>query len=267
MAASLIDVDDVLKNMARESVKQGQNLRTTVRDLTLRALQTRELSLAHIKGVLRSITAGVNVGLVGSKVDVDKAVTAALAGMDEALLKAVQASAIALQKLGLAGEDFEQSKMKKALDDLDRLEDEFLKAIRQASGGASETIKAQWASVLKRTQLGGTEAGAKAAETVEAFGQRMQTAMREQRKESLRTAHRLSQNFGALASGVLMGLTEGLYKAGSAESVTRAKPRTSKPAARKPAARKPTAPKPAAPKRRVKKASKSRAPSRKRTAR
>jgi hypothetical protein len=252
MAVSLIDVDDVLKNMASESVKQGQNLRTTVRDLTLRALQTRELSLAQIRGVLKSVTAGVNIGLVGSKLDVDKAITAALAGMDEALLKAVQASAIALQKLGLAGEDFEQSKMKKALDDLDRLEDEFLKAIRQASGGANEAIKAQWASVLKRTRLGGTETGAKAAETVEAFGQRMQAAIGEQRKESLRTAHRLSQNFGALASGVLMGLTEGLSKGGSAASASRTKPRKSKAVAQK---------------RRARKASKSRSPSKKRTAR
>src|SRR4030095_9328825 len=138
MIKAPIDVDDVLKNMARESVKQGENLRTTVRDLTLRALQTRELSLAQIKGVLRSVTAGVNVGLVGAKVDVDKAVTGALAGMDEGLLKAVQASAIALQTLGLAGEDFEQSKMKKALDDLDRLEDEILENLREKFGGGNQ---------------------------------------------------------------------------------------------------------------------------------
>jgi hypothetical protein len=246
MIKSLIDVDDVLENMAKESVKQGENLRTAVRDLTLRALQTRELSLAQIKGVLRSVTAGVNIGLVGAKVDLDKAVASALAGMDEALLKAVQASAIALHKLGLAGEGFEQSKMKKALDELNRLEDEFLKTVRQTSGSANEKIKAQWASVLKNTKLGGTETGAKAAATVEAFGQRVHAAMREQRKESVRTAHRLSQNFGTLASGVLIGLTEGLSKTGS--GATRRK-------------------RSAAPKGRAKKTTKSGAVSKKRTAR
>jgi hypothetical protein len=73
------------------------------------------------------------------------------------------------------------------------------------------------------TKLNGTETGAKAAATVEAFGQRMHAAMRQQREDSLGTAHRLSQNFGTLASGVLIGLTEGLSKTGSAKSAPRRK--------------------------------------------
>jgi hypothetical protein len=228
MIKSLIDVDDVLKNMAAESVKRGEKLRTTVRDITLRALQTRELSLGQIKSVLRSVTAGVNIGAAGGKVDVDKVLTDALAGMDAALLKAVQASAIALQQLGLGGEDFEKSKLKKAVDDLDRLEDQFLKTVKQASSNAGEKIKSQWAAILKNTNLGGTETGAQAAATVEAFGQRMQRAMREQRNESVRTAYRLNQNFGTLASGVLIGLTEGLHKTTSSKSAA-PKKRRSKP--------------------------------------
>ena len=217
MVKSLVDVDDVLKNLATESVKQGEKLRATVRDITLKALQARELSLAQMKRVLRSVTAGVNVGAAGAKVDVDKVLTDALAGMDQALLKAVQASAIALQRLGLSDGDFEKSKLKKAVDDLDRLEAEFLKTVRQTSGDASEKIKSQWGAILKKTSLGGTAAGAHAAATVEAFGQRMQRAMREQRTESARTAHRLGQNFGTLASGVLIGLTEGLHKTASSK--------------------------------------------------
>jgi len=218
MIKSLIDVDDVLKNLATESVRQGDKLRATVRDITLKALQARELSLAQMKRVLRSVTAGVNVGAAaGAKVDVDKVLTEALAGMDAALLKAVQASAIALQQLGLSDGDFEKSKLKKAVDDLDRLEGEFLKTVRQTSSNASEKIKSQWRAILKKTSLGGTEAGAHAAATVEAFGQRMQRAMREQRTESARTAHRLGQNFGTLASGVLIGLTEGLHKTASSK--------------------------------------------------
>ena len=46
------------------------------------------------------------MGLDGTKVDINKALTDAPAGMDQALLKAVQANAIALEQLGLAEEDF-----------------------------------------------------------------------------------------------------------------------------------------------------------------
>jgi ElaB/YqjD/DUF883 family membrane-anchored ribosome-binding protein len=165
MIKSLVDVEDVLKNMASESVKQGENLRTAVRDLTLKALQ----------------------------------------------------------QSGLAGEEFERSKAKKALDDLSRLEDEFLKTVGQASSNTTEKIRAQWASILKSAKLGGTEAGSQEAATVEAFGQRMKAAIREQRKDSLKTAYRLSQNFGTLASGVLIGLTEGLHQARPSKSRAAAK--------------------------------------------
>ena len=37
-----IDTDEVLKQMASEAVKQSENLRVTVRDLTLKALHTRD---------------------------------------------------------------------------------------------------------------------------------------------------------------------------------------------------------------------------------
>ena len=55
----------------------------------------------------------------------------------------------------------------------------------------------------------------------------MKKEIREQREEGAKAGYRLSQNFGTLASGVLMGLTEGLSKSGSAKHATGKKPGTS----------------------------------------
>lgn len=206
------DTDEVLKNMASECVKQGENLRAGVRELTLKALQTRELSLGQIKQVVGSVTQGVNLGAVGPGINTEKALADALAGMDDALLKAAQASQIALQQLGRAGEDFDQSQMKKALDDLERMEDEFLGTVRQASEGASAQLKGQWAGVLQNMKVGSTETGAQVATMMQQYGEQMQAAMRAQRRAGLKTAHLLGQNFATLASGVLIGLTEALQK-------------------------------------------------------
>jgi ElaB/YqjD/DUF883 family membrane-anchored ribosome-binding protein len=218
MIKSPIDADDVLKKMASESVKQGENIRTTIRDLTLKALQARELSLAQIKSVLASVTQGVNLGAVKSKIDTDKLLTDAFAGMDDALLKAAQASHIAMQQLTNAGEDFEQSHLKKALGDLEHFEDELLKTVKQASGDATEKVRAQWAHVLGQMKIGGTETGAQVATTMEQFGQSVQDAMRQQREAGLKAAHLLGQNFATLASGVLMGLSEGVQQRGTPKS-------------------------------------------------
>jgi ElaB/YqjD/DUF883 family membrane-anchored ribosome-binding protein len=219
---SPIDVDEVLKKMASESVKQGENIRDTIRDLTLKALQARELSLDQIRSVLASITQGVNLGAVKSKIDTDKLLTGAFAGMDDALVKAAQASHIAMQQLTNAGEDFEQSYLKKALGDLEHFEDELLETVKQASGDATEKVRAQWANVLGQMKIGGTETGEQVATTMEQFGKNVQAAVRQQREAGLKAAHLLSQNFATLASGVLIGLSEGMQQRGTTKSEKKA---------------------------------------------
>ena len=99
MAKAPLDPTEWLKNMTSESVKQGENVRNTVRDLTLRALQQRELSLKHIKQVLGNVTEGASAGLSKTKVNVEKTMSDVIEGMDEALLKAVEANRIALSAL------------------------------------------------------------------------------------------------------------------------------------------------------------------------
>jgi len=211
MAKQMIAVDEVLKKMASEAVKQGGNLRAAVRDLTIKALQTRELSLGQIREVLRSVTEGVNTGAAKARIDVEKPFADALAGMDDALLKAVQASQIALQQLTEHDVDFEDTKIKKALNDLEKLEDEFLKTVKQANESASKQVQAQWAGVLQHMPSGATETGARVQALMERFGEPARTVIRQQREAGMKAAHMLTQNFGTLASGVLIGLSEGLH--------------------------------------------------------
>jgi ElaB/YqjD/DUF883 family membrane-anchored ribosome-binding protein len=205
--------DEMLKQVAAQSVKQGENLRNVVRELTLQALQSRELTLAQIKQVVGNITEGINLGAAEKKLDSERVVTDALAGMDDALLRAVEASQLALEHFG-AGKDFEQSQAKQALDDLEKMEDEFLSSVKQASQGATEQLRGQWAKALKDAKMSGTGTGEQVSEAMEAFGKRMQTSMRESRAAGLKMAHMIGQNFATLASGVLIGLSEALQHKG-----------------------------------------------------
>jgi hypothetical protein len=210
MTHPAFDVDEVLKNLASQSIRQGGNVRTSVRDLTLKALQQRELTLKHIGNVLRSITEGVNVGVQKREMKVEKALSDTVAGMDDALQKAVQASNVALHRLTGDGYDYEDSNLKLALDELEKLEDEFLQSIVSATDGASEKMKAPWTRVLDKTRLSGTGAGIQVASTLRDYAKRAQVAMRAQRATSFKAAHLLTQNFATLASGILIGMSEGL---------------------------------------------------------
>src|SRR6266508_4629438 len=118
--------------MAADASKQHRQIRTTIRDRTLDALQMRELSLKQINSVVREVTEGVNVGVGDGKIDVEKALSNALAGMDEALLKVVEANKVALQKLTEGGASFEESSVKKGLKELEAFEEKFLDGVKRA---------------------------------------------------------------------------------------------------------------------------------------
>ncbi|HEX5864471.1 MAG TPA: DUF6781 family protein [Casimicrobiaceae bacterium] len=204
------DVDQVLKSLASKSIKQGSNVRAAVRGVTLKALQQRELTLDQIRKVLHSITEGVNLGVAKREMKVEKVLFDTVAGIDDALLRAVKASNVALHRLTGKGYDYEDSNLKQALDELEKLEDEFLQSIVKATDSASEKLKAPWERVLKQTKLSGTATGTQVASTIRDYAKRAQAAMREQRETGFKTAHLLTQNFATLASGILIGMSEGL---------------------------------------------------------
>ena len=227
MSKPMIDTDAMLTEMVAAAVKQGENLRVNVRNLTLQALQARELSLGQIRNVLSSVTAGVNRGAADVEGDPQKMMGKALAGMDEALLQAVRASHIAITQLSEHGADFEDSRLKKSLNELERLEDEFLKVVRQASGSATGNLKNGWTQLLKQAQVDGTETGAEVEAMFADLTANMQKTMRSGREASFKAAHALTQNFATLASGILIGLTEADQRkpaAGAASAASAAQP-------------------------------------------
>jgi hypothetical protein len=203
-----MNADEVLKGLARESVKQGENLRTVVRELTLNALKGRELTVREIKRVVKAVTEGVNLGAPTSKIDADRVLGEAFAGMDEAVLKAVQANHLALQQLSAQGTSLRESHLKKALTELERLEDEFVASVKDATKKGSKQLRDQWATVLQQR----TETAAEIERTMEEFGNRMHEAVKQQRRTALKAAESMAENFTTLASGILIGLTEGLQQ-------------------------------------------------------
>ena len=203
-----MDADEVLKGLAQESVKQGENLRTAVRELTLSALRGRELTVDQITRVVRSVTEGVNLGAASSKMEPERVLGEAFSGMDEAVLKAVQANHLALQQLSSQGQG--GSSLQKALDDLERLEDQFLETVKDATRKGSQPLREQWSNLLQQKETSGTATQTQIEQTLEQFGERMRDAVRQQRRTALKAAEAMAGNFSTLASGILIGLTEGL---------------------------------------------------------
>ena len=100
MAKNAFDADALITMFETASASGSAKLRQAVTDATLQALQGRELSLKNIRAVLGTVTQAANTGLaknMAPPVDVDTMLDQAVAGMDDALLKAVDANQVALK--------------------------------------------------------------------------------------------------------------------------------------------------------------------------
>ncbi len=229
MFKSGIDQDALVNMFSQATAKQGEALRSAVSEATLKALQGRELTLANIRGVLKTVTEAASSGAAQSSLplpDVEGLLGQAFAGMDAALLKTVEANRRALEQFIGQGVDVQEKQIKSALANLEKLEDTFFATVAKAAQGAGQPLQGPWDQVLDAMKLKGTSTGAQASQTVEQMLAQAHTALRDSRSAGLRAAQAMMQSYATLVSGVLIGMSEGLQQnapAKPAASATRRK--------------------------------------------
>lgn len=208
-----IDQEALVEMFTQATVKQGEALRRAVSEATLKALQGRELTLKNIRGVLRTVTEAASTGAERSGLplpDVEALLGQAVAGMDAALLKAVEAQRRALEQFVGQGVDLQEKQLKGALANLEQMEDMFFAAVGKGAQGAGAPLQGPWEKVLESMKLKGTSSGALANQSVEQMLAQAQTALRDSRSAGLKAAQAMLQGYSALVSGVLIGMSEGL---------------------------------------------------------
>jgi hypothetical protein len=224
------DADQLISMFENATADGSGKLKKAVGDATLAALQGRELTLSNIKAVLKSVADAASAGAAKNTmagVDPQTLLDKAVEGMDAALLKAVEANRTALATLTAQGADLRERHLKKALADLDKMEDAMFATLKKAADTAGAPLAGAWGQVLEKMQAGGTLSGAQAsaaAEQVTKMAEQMQGAMKATRATSVRAAQALAESYTAMVSGVLLGMSEALQSGGrSATAAGKAK--------------------------------------------
>jgi hypothetical protein len=224
LSKPMFDADSLISMFEGATAKQGEQLRKATTEATLAALNGRELTLKNIRAALKQVADAAGTGLaknVVTGVDPEALLDKAVSGMDEALLKAVEANRVALSTLTAQGADLREKHLAKALDDLDKMEDAMFSALKKSASGAAAPMAGAWGQVLEKMQAGGTLSGAQAASTAEQMAEQMQTAMRSTRAASLKAAQALAESYTAMVSGVLLGMSDALQSGGAAKKTGR----------------------------------------------
>ncbi|MGM9486002.1 DUF6781 family protein [Ideonella sp. YS5] len=221
-----IDQDALITKFSEASARQGEAVRKAVTEATLKALQGRELSLANIRQVLNTVAKAASTGAASSALpsaDVEKLLAKAVAGMDGALEMAVQANRKALQQMVDQGADLQQTQVKKALADIEKMEDALFAALRKAAEGSQASLEGLWAQVLKAAQGKGTGTGAQASATMSDLMESAQGNLRQGRALGLRASQAMLDSYSTFVSGVLIGMSDALQQGGSAPASSRSK--------------------------------------------
>jgi hypothetical protein len=216
MAQPAFDADALISMFENASGRGGAKLREAAEKATLAGLQGRKLTLKNIRGSLEAVTDAVSQGAAKNIAGIDPGslLDKAVAGMDDALLKAVQANRAALQQFVDRGADLREKHLKKALEDLDKFEDTLIGAVKKAATEAGP-MTAPWQQMVDKMKAGGTLSGSSAATTVEQLAGQMQDTLRGSRAAGMRAAQALAEGYAAMASGVLVGMMSALEQGGS----------------------------------------------------
>ncbi len=220
MTKPMFDAEALIAMFENATAQQGPQLRKATTQATMSALQGRELTLKNMRGALKQVAAAASAGAaknVMPDIDAEDLLDQAVAGMDQAMLKAVDANRVALTTLTNQGADLREKHLSKALADLEKMEDTLFDALKKTASGAGAPMASAWAPILEKMQAGGTLSGAQATVTAEQMSaqmsEQMQTAMRSTRAAGMRAAQALAESYTAMVSGVLLGMSDAIQSA------------------------------------------------------
>lgn len=209
------DAEALVAMFENATARSGDALRRATHDATLAALKGRELTLKNIRGALAAVGEAAGAGASANRSGFEPAalLDQAVAGMDDALVKAVDAHRTALSQLVAQGADLREKHLKKALADLDKMEDTFFASVQKVATGAGAPLAAAWAPVLEKMQAGGSTAGAQATQAAEQMLAQMTDGVRATRAASVRAVQAMAESYAAMAGGVLVGMAEAMQAA------------------------------------------------------
>jgi len=134
-------MSEQIRDAASESVRQGEDIRQRVHDLTLEALKSRRFDREAIRDVVRAVTEGITRGAEGSRVGVRHTLAEGFRGMDQALTASVQAGHDALRQMVAAGRGISENEVKQAAAGLRKIEQDFVATVEEVARSANERAR------------------------------------------------------------------------------------------------------------------------------
>jgi Family of unknown function (DUF6781) len=205
------DVDlQRLKEAVSAVVESGDNLRRRTRDLMLTAFASAHLDLPAMRQVtaatLESIGAAAHVH--GDRTR--EVARQSVEGVEEALLKAAEASKLAIEEAAGRTAEFSRTDLAKAVDDLGAIEALFMDTLSDVTAAGRDTAAAVFGDLLGHFRNSGSAIGRRIADITTGLGDELPPVTGESLQKGFDMAHATADRLARFASGFLADIRQNL---------------------------------------------------------
>lgn len=195
---------------AGEAVVRNENIRREVRDVVVKALSQNRLERDEIRQVIKDTIEGALEQAPEPTKTMAASMQKVADGVEDALATFAEASRLTAEETKGRIDAFTEHDLKRALDDLDGLEDLFSETLKGLAKTGHETTQTMFKDLASHTSRTGSDVSASMNDAREALHNALASARPPRVSDGLRTAQAGVSGFAAVMSGILAGMAEGL---------------------------------------------------------
>lgn len=190
-----------------------------VRAITLDALTRGHLDTDALKRVSLAVVKGAREGAAPLGEHGGQALKEAMRGLDEALAGAAEATQLAIQEAAGRTSEFSRQGLKRAADELARLETLFIEMLQDATRDTRGAVQFTFAELAEHARSSGSAVGQRSRIALEQLTQAVTSGAREQAKKGTEVVHHEAALLAGLAAGLLEGIAARLAERSTGKDV------------------------------------------------
>jgi len=188
------------------AVETGENIKETVRQITIKALTKGDLDSQSVREVAEAVVKGAGFGATGQGAATKEVLDKAVSGLDEALSKAAEASKLAVKEAVGRSEAFSENELKRTLSDIQGLEELFLETLRNSASAS----KAQTSTILHELADHAQYSGTAVGEQLKAGLTELMSTASDTGKNQFESGVEAVKTTGSLLTKLAAGMLEGI---------------------------------------------------------
>ncbi len=205
---------DPLQEEIQSAVERADDVKETVKQITIKALTERKLDKESLRQVINSVTKGAGLGAAtrANESEVKNVLANALNGLDEALSASAEASKLAMEEAAGNLKEFGRNDLKQALDELATLEEMYLDTLKRVARNSDETIGNILNDLIQHACHSGTAVGQQSREIVDKLNRDLAHTLNDTLIGGADVALKVSAQLSRAAAGFLEGIAQTLER-------------------------------------------------------